>query len=215
MFGIAFALLAVLVSGCATVANVPTDYAGADAGRVVIGIGATNGTSYSSYSFLFRRRMESGVDERPARGRFTYFQTNYLYKQAPDYVAHDEAGVVLIHSLPPGDYEIYNFNVFFNGGTVQTNFGSKTNISIPFSVRPAQSTYLGNYQANYRLGSNFVGMTLPAGAVFVVTDRLDAEWAIAAKKTKTPLGTAVNATPDPRRLESPFFLPPQPSVKLW
>lgn len=214
MFRIALALLAVVVSGCATVARVPTDYEGADAGRVVIGIGATNGTSYSSYSFLFRRRMALGVDERPARGRFTYFQENYLYKQAPDYVAHDEAGVVLIHSLPPGDYEIYNFNVFFNG-TVQRNFGSKTDFSIPFSIRPGQSTYLGNYQANYRLGSNFVGMTLPAGAVFVVTDRLDAEWVIAEKKTKAPLGTAVNAAPDPRRLGNPFFLPPQPSVKLW
>ena len=201
-------ILTALLVGCATVERVPTDYAGPDAGKVVLGIGAATGTSYSSYSLLFRKRSSPG-GEKAAAGRFTYFQTNTVYKQAADYQSSAEDGVVLVHSLPPGEYEIYNFDIHFNGGTVQNHYGSRTEFSIPFSVKPGQATYLGNYQANGLTGKNFVGLSLPAGAVFLVTDRLKSELPIAEVKTKAQLGTAQDATPRPSQIGNPFFVSPQ------
>lgn len=209
MFNRLTIVFALLLAGCATVDHFPTDYAGPDAGKVLLGIGATTGTSYSSYSLLFRKRGSSANGEKSAVGRFTYFQTNMFYKQVADYQSPTESGVVLVQSLPPGEYEIYNFDIFFNGGTVQNNYGSKVDFSIPFSVKPGQSTYLGNYQANKLTGKNFIGLSLPAGAVFVVTDRLKAELAIAETKTKSQLDTAQNATPQPNQIGNPFFASPQ------
>jgi hypothetical protein len=198
-------VFAFLLSGCATVNRVPTDYAGQDAGKVVLGMGATAGTSYSSYSLLFRKKSHSVNEEKATAGRFTYFQTNVFYRQAADYQTSAEGGVVLVQSLPPGVYEIYNFDIFFNAGTVQNNYGSRVDFSIPFTVKPGQTTYLGNYQANKLTGKNFLGLSLPAGAVFVVTDRLKAELPIAEAKIKSALPAVQDATPQPNQIGNPFF----------
>jgi hypothetical protein len=196
------------LGACASAPRIPTDYAGADGGKVVVGIGAAAGTTYSSYALQFRKRGSAGAPAQQGSGRFIYFQTNLFSKQTPDYAANGESGVVLVESLPPGDYEIYNFDVFYNGGTIQKNFGSKTDVSIPFSVKPGTTTYLGNYQANKLIGQNVLGMPLPAGARFIVSDRLASELPIAQAKAKTPLGTPENASPDPERLGNPFFAGP-------
>ena len=186
-----------LITGCATFDRLPTDYAGPDAGKVVISIGAASGTSYSSYSLLFRRRETSSVnDTKRTQGQFVFFQKNMFSKQKPDYQAAAESGVVLVQSLPPGSYEIFNFDIFFNAGTVQNNYSSKLPFSIPFIVRPGQTTYLGNYQANKMTGRNLFGIPLPAGAVFVVSNRRGAELAIAQMKDKSVATEATDATPD-------------------
>ncbi len=209
--GYAIGLALLLLAGCSTVDRLPTDYAGADAGKVVVGIGAAAGTSYSSYALLFRKRDASAGAENAARGRFIYFQTNTFSKQTPDYRSPVESGVVLVHSMPPGEYEIYNFDVFFNGGTVQTNFGSRNNFSIPFSVKRGETTYLGNYQANALTGKNVLGIPRPAGAVFVVSDRLKDELAIAEAKTKSRLDSAHDATPQPSQIVNPYFVSVRPT----
>lgn len=200
-------VLAALVTGCASVAQLPADYAGADAGRVVIGIGAHGGTSYPSYSLLFRTRDPAVPAAQAGVGRFTYFQTNMFYKQAPDYRSSREEGVVLVRALPPGEYEIYNFNIYFNTGMVEKNFGARVDVAIPFTVKTGVTTYLGNYQANGQTGKNVFGMPLPAGAVFAVSDRLADDLALAQAKAAAPPGAAVNATPDPARLGHPYFVP--------
>lgn len=208
-----FLLPLAFLGACASVDSIPTNYAGADGGKVVVGIGAAPGTSYSSYALQFRKRVNAGAAAQPATGRFIYFQTNIFSRQTPDYTANGENGVVLVEALPPGDYEIYNFDVFYNGGTVQKNFASKTDVSIPFSVKPGATTYLGNYQANKLTGKNLLGMPLPAGAVFIVSDRLATELPIAQAKAKAALGTPENATPDPDRLGNPFFTSPKAALE--
>lgn len=131
MFRYLVLAVTILLTGCATVDRVPTDYAGPDAGKVVIGMGAATGTSYSSYSLIFRKMTPAADADKPPIGRLTYFQENMFYSQPADYKSGSEAGVVLVHSLPPGDYEIFNFNVFFNGGTVQNNYFSKVMFPFP------------------------------------------------------------------------------------
>jgi hypothetical protein len=204
------AITLLLLVGCASIERVPTDYAGPDAGTVVIGIGAAAGTSYSSYAMLFRKRYSVQGTESPTTiGRLTYFQTNIFYKQQPDYQRESEAGVVLINSLPPGDYEIYNFDVFYNSMAMQRNYSSRAPLSIPFTVRSNETTYLGNYQANRLDGRNLLGLPLPAGAVFVVSNRSKTEMEIAQAKKKGITGSFADATPDVKAIASPFFISPQ------
>ncbi len=205
--------LIVLLSGCASVNTIPTDYKGVDAGKVVIGIGAATGTRYSSYSFLFRKRGQTNHSSEDD-SRLTFFQDNVFLTQKLDYENDAEGGVVLVASMPPGEYEIFNFDVYLNGytpglGNIQKDFSSKSSFSIPFNVKAREVTYLGNYQANLFTGKNYFGMDIPAGAQFVVEDRATTEFPIAQKKglIAEPF---INSTPVVTKIGNPFFIKEKP-----
>lgn len=171
------AILAILhmsLVGCAATEKLA--YEGDDAGYVVVGIGARAGTEYSAYKLIFRRIGNEESD------RFVYFQRNMFYSEGNDYESGAETGVVNVRKLAPGEYEINNVDIFFNNGYVQKNFYLPEDISIPFTVAPGEVTYLGNFQANKVTGENVLGMTLPAGAFFVVTDREEDDIRIAEQK---------------------------------
>lgn len=192
-----------LLSACGSIPDVRNEYQGSDAGRVAIGIGASAKTYYSSYSLIFRKVTEKKGDSN----RFIYFQDNIFAAQKRDYDNSKENGIVQSFRLAPGDYEIFNFDIFLNGGTVQKNFSSKKDFSIPFSVRSNETTYLGNYQANMVTGKNFFGFNILAGAVFVVTDREKADIDLVKKRLPNiSLGSVTNATPKANAIANPFFV---------
>ncbi|MBI4987909.1 MAG: hypothetical protein HZC23_03715 [Rhodocyclales bacterium] len=194
---------ALMLSACSSIPDVRNEYQGSDAGRVAIGIGASSNTYYSSYAFMFRKVGENNVDSN----RFVYFQDNVFSAQKRDYDNPEENGVVQSFRLAPGYYEIFNFDVFLNGGTIQKNFGSKKDFSIPFNVRPNETTYLGNYQANMVTGKNFFGFTILAGAVFVVTDREKADLDHVKKRLpNVSFGPVSNATPKVKAIANPFLV---------
>jgi hypothetical protein len=205
MFKLLAVALVALLAGCATVDFVPTDYAGPDAGKVVLGIGAATGTLNSSYSLKFRKKGLA-TTEKPAIGWFTYMQDNLFHRQEPDYQSPTEMTLVLVKSLPPGEYEIYNFDVTPFGST---NYSSRYNFSIPFSVKAGQTTYIGNYQANKLTTKNLLGLSEPAGAFFVVSDRMQTELPIAETKSMSKLEPVQDSTPEPGQIGSPFFVSPQ------
>lgn len=194
---------AFLLVACGSIPDVRNEYQGPDAGRIVIGIGASANTYYSSYSLMFRRISDKGGDAN----QFVYFQDNVFAAQKRDYENTKENGVVQSFRLAPGDYEIFNFDIFLNGGTVQKNFGSRKDFSIPFRVRRNETTYLGNYQANMVTGKNFFGFTIPAGAVFVVTDREKADLELVRKRLPdVSFGHVSNETPGVSAIANPFFI---------
>lgn len=196
-------LAALMLSACGSIPDVRNEYQGPDAGRIAIGIGASANTHYSSYSLNFRKLGDRDGDSN----RFVYFQLNEFSAQKRDYDNAEENGVVQSFRLPPGDYEIFNFDVFLNGGTVQKNFRSRKEFSIPFKVRSNETTYLGNYQANLVMGKNFFGMSMAAGAVFVVTDREKADIELVKKRIPNVLiGPISNATPTAKSIANPFFV---------
>lgn len=199
-------LLAVfMLCSCAT--TIPTNYTGNDAGYAVIGIGAASGTQYSSYSFLFRRAGAKEAAEKDS-GRLVFFQNNLFYSRPPDYKTADEAGVVEVASLPPGRYEIFNFDVFLNMGTVQNHYRSRKEFSIPFEVRPNETVYLGNYQANGIKGRNFFGLPVAGGAFFVVEDRSQVDLGLAkARVPAVRVENVRNTTPDPKQLDAALLIP--------
>lgn len=203
---IVIAIIAMAQNACIT-ATIPTNYAGPDAGRVVLGFGAANDTTYSTYTLLFRNVRSSAESVgAPAEGYFVFCQTNVFCGRKFDYEKPNEVGVVLIASLPAGKYEIYNFDVFYNAGTVQKNFSSKRPFSIPFEVKPGTTAYLGNYQANGISGKNVFGMAVSAGAIFIVEDRTALDIGIASKKDGSLFQKVESYVPDVRTLASPFFV---------
>jgi hypothetical protein len=210
MVRILWVVVFAFLSGCASVDRLPTDYAGPDAGKIVIGIGAASGTGYSSYTLLFRPLAESTPVQTPrSEGRLIYAPGSLLFTQKPDYSTNTEQGVVLVKSLPAGRYELFNFSVFLNGGMVQNHYSSKSPVSIPFSVSRGQTTYLGNYQANGISGKNAFGLPVSAGAVFAVSNRADTDLALAKLKDAAVTSTGENATPSVERIANPFFVDPK------
>lgn len=172
-------------------------------------MGASTGTMNTTYALQFRKRVPGGATKKETWGEITFDQSHLFNKlQSADYQSSRETGMVLVQAMPPGEYEIYNFFIFRRAGVLTYSFRSKTDLSIPFTVKAGQATYLGNYQANDFSGKNIIGFSEPAGAVFVVTDRLAAELPIAQAKANTALGTPADATPVPESIGSPFFIKP-------
>lgn len=194
-------LLAFLLAACKSDPDIEHEYQGTDAGRIVIAIGAEPKTSYAYYSFIFRR--VGGTERRT----MTYVQDKIGAPQKRDYDNASENGVVLSFRLPPGQYEIYNLDIYMPGAMSYTHYYANKDFSIPFSVRPNETSYLGHYQANRIMGKNLLGLPLPAGAVFVVSSKQLADIDLLKKRlSAAALGTIVDATPNPKTIGNPIFV---------
>ncbi len=191
----AIVLCVLAISGCAT--EIPR-YEGPDAGYAVASIAAKSDTEYSSYRFFFRQRGVEGTRN------FVWLQNNMFSSDKPDFTVPGESGEVQAIKLAPGEYELYTFSVFQNGYPAQMTYEPRENFSIPFTVRPQRTTYLGEYMAIATYGENFFGMKVKGGPIFVVSDRQARDIPIA--KTEEPGITAVQAAvPGAAQLRPPLF----------
>jgi hypothetical protein len=190
------AAICVIVSACA--GTIPRDYAGPDAGHLVVALGASAETKYSSYTLMYRKKGDK------AEGMVRYLQENMFSPTKRDFDHQTENGFVAVHSLPAGEYEIYNFDVFFNGGMIQTNFGSRQDFSIPFTIIPGKAVYLGDFMAVSMTGNNIFGMSVRNGAYFVISDKQGRDLPIA--KAKVPLlGNVEVAIPQATAIGNPLL----------
>lgn len=183
LFSVFLFLWSVTLVGCSTL---PPDYEGDDVGFAVAGIAARQGTSYSMYKLMFR---EIGAEQA---NMFLYSQEANFSRSNADYSDEIETGAIVIKPLKPGRYEIYNTDTFYNTGFVQNNYFLKDEVSIPFTIYPGEVTYLGHFQANKIMGKNVFGVSIPAGAFFVVSDREEHDIAIAESKQPSIAGKAVS-----------------------
>lgn len=196
----ALTLVVLLLSACVTPGGLNSGYVASNAGQVVIGIGAAVGTRYMSYQLYYRDTLNPDNT-----GDFAWVQDVPFRSKKPEYDNDSERGVVVVHSLPPGDYEIFNFAVSQTLGTGIRRHVSSADFSIPFSVVEGQTTYLGNYQANNVRGRSLIGIPLNAGAVFAVRDTSDRDIDIAAQKgSRTSIDD--NQTLDSGQLPAPLFV---------
>jgi len=203
-----FPLSAALLLALSSCASVPENYLGPDAGLVVIGIGADHETAYSGYLFEYRQTAPPVPEkDRVDRGAFFWAQQAKFHGDNLDYDTEQGGGIVVSKFMRPGKYEIYNFDVSMSG-LRSDSFSSKIEFSIPFEVRPGQTTYLGNYEAHRLMGKNFVGLPVWAGATFAVSDRSAAELEIARAKVGAIGSPIIDATPDVKGIDSPFFVSP-------
>ena len=198
---------AVLLVGCSTTLN---GYVGSDAGQVVIGLGSVLDSPYGQSAQLkFRRTGDKaeGVFWWNARG-----VSNFGPARASPHVQYrsaDEAGVVQIVSLPPGRYEIFNFEARINLGTAYSVFSARRDFSIPFEIRPDEVVYLGNFQINpIRAKSGPFGRVVGLGPFFVVEDRAQVDLALAKGVMHSfPVERVRDATPDVKAMGNPTLVP--------
>jgi hypothetical protein len=89
-----------------------------------------------------------------------------------------EAGRVIVHALPPGRYEIYDFG--FTGTLIVAGvvWSSATPFSIPFTINPGEATYIGNFARAPSLGTRLEPQ-LGAVGYFVVSDQSERDVPIA------------------------------------
>jgi len=200
--------LAILLSGCA--ATILIDHKGPDAGTVVVGLGVRESSHYDLVALLFRKAED--LDIKPSKvGRFGYRYRGMFGGEKTDYRGeeNDDRGVVIVATLPEGDYVLYNFDLFLNLGTFSRNFFSRTPVSIPFTVKAGTVAYLGNFQLTELTGKNFLRMPVASGGFFTIEDRSASERLIAEKKGAQPNANFVNFTPDVERIGHPLFITPQ------
>lgn len=204
-----YAIAALTLTACGSAWYIKTDYKGPDAGRVILGFGATAETSYSTYKLIFRR-TDDGVQKNEAiSGAFIFCQTNVICGGKFDYKNSTESGVVINASISPGKYEIFRFNVYYNDGFSERNFSSEKEFSIPFEVKPGATTYLGNYQAKGLTTKNMLGIDIPAGAAFIVEDRGESDIALARNKDGAIPLNVESTVPDIKSLAKPMFITPR------
>jgi hypothetical protein len=185
--------------GCASSSNyIPANYAGEDAGHIIISLGASTETKYSSYK-LFIRKIDKSLNSGVG-----YLPDNMFKPTKKDFIDSDSHGFVSSFAMPAGDYEIYNFDVFENLGLRQTNYRAKEDFSIPFSIESGKATYLGEYIA-YSIGKGFLG-TSTGGAIFVVKNEKVRDIQIA--KNKYPdlfADNVIDSVPSPESIDCPLI----------
>ena len=170
----ALACALLVFSGTAAAAG---DYDGPDGGYLIFSVG----TLHIPMNFTFRYRSVgpapgstrpwNGVIECRCVGFFTARMAN------PDYTGQ-ETGKVMTHRLPPGDYEIYDFGFGGAVGSSVTTFSSGQRFVIPFTIRPGEATYVGNFARAPSLGTPLEA-ALGAKGFFVISDKRERDLAIA------------------------------------
>jgi len=188
-------------------------YHGADAGRIVLSLGAYKGADFIRYSILFRPRGQTQT------GRITYdikWPTNFNDQY--------ERGQVWTYALKPGDYEIYNFQLEFatsggalvslwnepkvpTGWTMTDQMGVislQQPLSIPFTVHAGETIYLGEFLAMQTAATNGLGMPVPAGAKFQLSNQSERDLPV-AKLRDDAITTMKSELPDPDKIGSPVL----------
>lgn len=124
---------------------------------------------------------------------------------ANDFSALSHFGYVTVEKLPPGNYEVYSYDVRWREGKDKNMaMTSAAPFSIPFTIEAGKTTYLGNFGAVGFKAKNGWGRSEPAGAYFVVANKAQRDIGI-AKKKMPQIGPVSNATPDPATLNIPAF----------
>lgn len=140
--------LAFSVAGCAGSAYETSkkhealrDYQGTDAGVVIASAGAYKGSGFTSSSVTFRRRNTEDLLSIYYSPR----KSGYPGGTVPDFDSTLASGTVIVHRLPPGEYEMLQTE----GVELHSGTGYRCKKPLPpvvaFTVHPGEVIYLGRY----------------------------------------------------------------------
>jgi len=179
------ALACACLTACVTNPN-GVKYTGSDAGAVILSMGESAETSYNSFA-IHLVRMDGQYEQRIWWG-----PANSYESRKPDYYG-DGKGIVEMRNLPPGDYEVYNFDIYQTSGMSDLTWNSKTDFSLKFHVGLS--------------GKNLLDLTIPAGGYWIVSDRSARDIPIA--HAKNPMLPRVRtAVVDPALADNPLIRGP-------
>lgn len=118
----------------------------------------------------------------------------------PDiYERNKEIGWVFELTVPPGRYEFYGYFAVRNFAQFgSTQYRSKQDFSVPFTIMAGKTHYLGEYRAQAFIGRNVFGISMADGGYFLLIDSQERDTALLAKKRKAPIDEpVVNIVPNP------------------
>lgn len=195
--------LCVLLAGC--VSNpVHRGYKGQDAGVLIFSAGAIGAPL--DVDFYYRKLGQpSGYRTTGGDGSISY-NPRLLLRGTLDYTGH-EMGKVHVEHLEPGDYEVYTWSLVGNGMVSELDLmPHRGDFSLPFTIKPGQATYVGNFAA-VAIG----GEGVPPGAIFyyVVSDKHERDIAIARQKEPNLPPVTIQVT-DVSKLGEPSLLVKEP-----
>lgn len=91
-------------------------------------------------------------------------------------------GSIFAWSVPPGEYEIYDMELYFNYGTSTKTITPKRKFSIPFHVRASEIVYIGELNVYTLIGKAFFGNSTAVGAVLLQSDKWPRDGLLYASK---------------------------------
>ena len=171
---IAAIAVSLIVSGCAS--NSLAKYQGADAGFAVFSYARQKDAPYRSYAFRYRTR------DHKQDGYSVWITDGILFQKDPDVNYGSQSAFVDVIRLPPGDYEIYDFDVHQGSYPAEVTYSAQKEFSIPFSVHAGETVYLGEFLAIATKGKNIFGITVDGPPYFVLSDQNARDLGIAKGK---------------------------------
>ena len=184
-----------LIAGPAQAQLFTHQYHGRDAGWLVMSISADKDGEADPVT-LFYDQID-GSDHGSVH--FSRPDWTDLSFGSADFREGREVGDVMIVSLRAGEYQFDSFLTHLGG----KNFGDT--FHLPFSIRPGQTTYLGNFRFVEAHEKGFVGYLRARDFYFAIRDRARRDIGIADHKEDPPRGRVTVALPDLMSVNSPLF----------
>lgn len=184
-------VLCLLLAGCA---GSSSRYSGNDAGMVVLSIAQDKDTQFSIYRLHYRTRDKRMSDV------IAWMKDSPLSADTPDFREPSKTGEVFALKLAPGDYEIFNYTIVGGGAR---HSGSEE-FSVPFTIKPRETIYLGEFMGMVTHGGNLVPAAEERAPIFVVSDQLARDAAIAAREEPDIQATR-DMVPAAKSLRPPLF----------
>lgn len=118
-----------------------------------------------------RWRLDRWIHIRNVETRKEYRISQSFAFGSGDFDDGEKKGIVFAQALPPGEYEIYNYQVYSANGAFETRWYARDDFSVRFIVAPGSVNYLGDIEFAPHVGKNFLGMAASDGGFFRILDR--------------------------------------------
>lgn len=210
----ASAFLVLLLSGCATKMLKPDPITQADLtaqSGVLAGSFARNPNApqYYSQTFYFKNAVTGEKHEIKSQQEFNPLSGG---RTADEFKKKDGAGATFALKLPVGRYVFYNFSLYRPSPLGHTYYYSKADFAIPFEVVPNQVSYVGEIKLEGSTGRNIFGMKMPAGGIWIISDKKDRDLALLQTAMPgLPLTSVASVVPMTKDVFTPLVvLPSEP-----
>lgn len=155
---------------------------------------------FEMFAFQFRSRDGKHSD-------YASYSHDSLLSPGSDFAGEDEKGGVQILTLPAGEWEMYQCAMTGRSSALDsTSFYPSKEFSVPITVIPGGTVYIGSYRAVWITGKDAFGGATTTGGYFAVSDQGGRDIAIAKKKDPA-IGDVEARIPDYGALGLPFFHP--------
>jgi len=162
----------VFLAACTTAGAPPVpksfvDISPDEAGLAFLTVGSQAKGTFN-HQTLFYKKVDTGE-----KGRIKFAQGGFA-NSALDFSDKSKKGKLFTLLLPEGEYEINNASVFLNQATAgTTTYSAKEDFSAKFTIKKGQATYLGEFISDTVYGKNFLGISVPAGGYFIVSNQFE------------------------------------------